>query len=93
MPARTIPVDPFDLVVFGATGDFSTRKLPPALYRRFVVGQMPASARIIGVARMNLDTSAFQLAVRESRAAGPFGQSDRARSRTVQILSSQRWIC
>jgi glucose-6-phosphate 1-dehydrogenase len=66
MPARAIPVDPFDLVVFGATGDLSTRKLLPALYRRFVVGQMPAGARIIGVARMDLDTEAFRSAAREA---------------------------
>ena len=28
------PVDPFDCVVFGATGDLTLRKLLPALYYR-----------------------------------------------------------
>ncbi|MEQ9199674.1 MAG: hypothetical protein RLN80_06765, partial [Rhodospirillales bacterium] len=33
MVSRTIPVDPFDLVIFGATGDLARRKILPALYR------------------------------------------------------------
>ena len=28
------PVDPFDCIVFGATGDLTLRKLLPALYYR-----------------------------------------------------------
>ena len=34
MTARIIPVDPFDIVVFGATGDLAQRKLIPALFHR-----------------------------------------------------------
>ena len=34
MISRVIAVEPFDLVVFGATGDLSRRKLIPALYHR-----------------------------------------------------------
>jgi len=45
------PVDPFDLVIFGGTGDLALRKLLPALFRRFCDGQIPPSSRIIGVAR------------------------------------------
>jgi glucose-6-phosphate 1-dehydrogenase len=41
----------FDLVLFGGTGDLAMRKLLPALYRRFVAGQFPPGARIVGVAR------------------------------------------
>ena len=33
MVARVVPVEPFDLVVFGGTGDLSRRKLLPALSR------------------------------------------------------------
>jgi glucose-6-phosphate 1-dehydrogenase len=66
MPAHAIPVDSFDLVVFGATGDLSIRKLLPALYLRFVAGQMPEEARIIGVARMDLDTVAFRSMARKA---------------------------
>jgi glucose-6-phosphate 1-dehydrogenase len=51
MVSRVIPVDPFDLVIFGGTGDLARRKILPALYRRFCDGQMPSEARIIGAAR------------------------------------------
>ena len=31
MVSRVIPVDPFDLVIFGGTGDLARRKILPAL--------------------------------------------------------------
>ncbi len=60
MVARVVPVDPFDLVVFGATGDLARRKLIPALYHRLHDGQMPEGARILGAARSDLDADAFR---------------------------------
>ncbi|WP_339950588.1 glucose-6-phosphate dehydrogenase [uncultured Albimonas sp.] len=60
MVARVVPVDPFDLVVFGATGDLARRKLIPALYHRLHDGQMPDSARIVGAARSDLTREAFR---------------------------------
>ncbi len=65
--AEFIPVPAFDLVVFGATGDLSLRKLFPALLHRFLDGQIPAQSRIIGVARGDLDTASFRALVHESR--------------------------
>ena len=66
--AEFIPVPPFDLVVFGATGDLSLRKLFPALLHRFFDGQIPANSRIIGAARTEMDSDAFRKMVRESHA-------------------------
>ena len=60
MVARVIPVDPFDLVIFGGTGDLARRKILPGLYRRFWAGQMPEEARIIGAARSEMDDKAFR---------------------------------
>lgn len=40
-----------DIVIFGASGDLTSRKLVPALYHLFVKGRLPADARIVGVAR------------------------------------------
>ncbi len=60
MVAKVVPVDSFDLVVFGATGDLSRRKLIPALYRRMADGQIPDTARIIGAARSDMDVQAFR---------------------------------
>src|SRR5574338_1657977 len=65
--AEFIPVPPFDLVVFGATGDLSQRKLFPALLHRYLDGQIPPQSRIIGAARTEMDTAAFRKLVHESR--------------------------
>jgi glucose-6-phosphate 1-dehydrogenase len=59
MVSRVIPVDPFDLVVFGATGDLARRKILPAMLRRFAVGQMPDTARVIGAARSAMNRAEF----------------------------------
>ena len=55
-----IPVDIFDCVVFGATGDLTLRKLLPALYYRYRDGQIPDGARIIGAARSDLSTDGYR---------------------------------
>ncbi|MEM0946668.1 MAG: glucose-6-phosphate dehydrogenase [Pseudomonadota bacterium] len=60
MASRIIPVDTFDLVIFGGTGDLARRKILPGLFRRFTAGQMPADARIVGAARSDLDSTAYR---------------------------------
>ncbi len=60
MVSRIIPVDPFDLVIFGGTGDLAQRKILPALFRRFCAGQWPEEALIVGAARGDLDNSSFR---------------------------------
>ena len=39
------------MVIFGASGDLTSRKLIPALYRQFQRGRLPNPTRIVGVAR------------------------------------------
>jgi len=58
--AKIIPVETFDFVVFGATGDLTLRKLLPALYYRCRDGQVPEDSRIIGVARSDLDDHGYR---------------------------------
>ena len=60
MVSRVIPVDEFDLVIFGGTGDLARRKILPGLFRRFQSGQMPEKSRIIGAARSDIDTKAYR---------------------------------
>ncbi len=64
MVSRVIPVDAFDLVIFGGTGDLARRKILPGLYRRFLSGQMPADSRIIGASRADLSETEFREQVR-----------------------------
>ena len=65
MSSRIIPVQPFDYVVFGATGDLTKRKLIPALYHRFKDGQFDEQSRIIGVSRTKWSDADFQKAARD----------------------------
>lgn len=48
-----------DIVIFGAVGDLSKRKLFPALYQLELVGLLHKDSRIIGVARGKYDTGSF----------------------------------
>ena len=66
MVSRVIPVEPFDLVIFGGTGDLSRRKILPGLFRRFCDGQFAGESRIIGAARGDLSTDDFRQFVSES---------------------------
>jgi len=54
-----VTVKPFDLVIFGATGDLSARKLIPALYHRHCAGQLPEQARIIALGRKPMSSAEF----------------------------------
>jgi glucose-6-phosphate 1-dehydrogenase len=59
MTAQTIPMDQFDLVVFGGTGDLALRKLLPGLYYRDRDRQLAADSRIIGVSRSPIDRHGY----------------------------------
>ena len=39
------------IVIFGASGDLTSRKLIPALFQLFLKGRLPEEARIVGVSR------------------------------------------
>ena len=69
MAARIIAVDPFDIVVFGASGDLAQRKLLPALYHRDLAHQLPGEARIIGVSRRHNSHEDFRQMARRAVAA------------------------
>ncbi len=75
MASRVIPVETFDLVIFGGTGDLARRKILPGLFRRFLSGQMPADSRIIGAARSDLDKAGYQSMV--SDAIAEFGGEEK----------------
>jgi glucose-6-phosphate 1-dehydrogenase len=60
MTTRIIPVDEFDIIVFGATGDLAQRKLLPALFHRDEQGQLPEGARIIGTSRREMSDAEYQ---------------------------------
>ena len=76
MASKTIKVEPFDLVVFGGTGDLAYRKLFPALYHRDRDGQFTDPTRIIGVSRRDMTREQFQQSVREALEAHKEGDGE-----------------
>ncbi len=57
---------PCTLVIFGATGDLTRRKLLPALYRLFVDGFIDPRTSVVGVARRALSDDAFRSNMRQA---------------------------
>ncbi len=54
------PADPCVMVIFGATGDLTKRKLIPALYNLAGVNLLSRDFAIVGMARRELSTEAFR---------------------------------
>ena len=57
--AEFVPVDPFDLLIFGGTGDLARRKLLPALFHRDRDEQFSADSRIVAISRGDMDDAAY----------------------------------
>src|SRR5512140_1303389 len=49
--------EPCTIIIFGASGDLTARKLIPALYHLFVAMQLPDPIRIIGFVRREKKTA------------------------------------
>jgi glucose-6-phosphate 1-dehydrogenase len=57
-------LDPCSIVIFGASGDLTARKLIPALYHLFKEGQMPATFRVVGFARREKTDASWRAELR-----------------------------
>src|SRR5262249_35684220 len=80
MPPRPPPdressmANPLTVVIFGASGDLTARKLVPALFHLFVKNRPPADTRVVGTARSELSDDEVR-----AKLAGPAREADRAR--------------
>ncbi|MHB1676202.1 MAG: glucose-6-phosphate dehydrogenase [Sulfuriferula sp.] len=61
------------LIILGAAGDLTRRKLMPALYAMHRAGHLPTSFAILGTARSEMDDAAFRAAMRT--ACDTFGEA------------------
>ncbi|MFN3835213.1 MAG: glucose-6-phosphate dehydrogenase [Glycocaulis sp.] len=77
--AELVPVEPFDMVIFGATGDLARRKLLPALFHRWCDGQIPEPSRIIATAREEMSTQEFLARATEALNGGATSPQRKAR--------------
>ena len=84
--------DPFTLVVFGASGDLTRRKLIPALYSLDRKGLLPEHFALVGVARRPLGDEAFrsglQEGLRQFSGAGDAWTWDRLRNQVFYFQSN-----
>jgi glucose-6-phosphate 1-dehydrogenase len=55
-----LPVHPTNLVIFGATGDLTRRKLAPAIYNLAHDGSLPERFNLIGVSRRDIGDEGFR---------------------------------
>ncbi|MEM8732828.1 MAG: glucose-6-phosphate dehydrogenase [Planctomycetota bacterium] len=56
------------MVIFGASGDLTSRKLIPALYKLHVQGRLPTRTKVIGVARSKFTDESWREQLAESTA-------------------------
>ena len=64
--ANRLAPEPCTLVIFGATGDLTHRKLIPALYNLAAEGALPPSVSIIGFARREKTSEEFRKELEEA---------------------------
>ncbi|HEX3928017.1 MAG TPA: glucose-6-phosphate dehydrogenase [Gemmatimonadales bacterium] len=77
LPGRLRRADPCIVVIFGANGDLSHRKLIPALFQLAIDGAIPDDFAIIGVDRDALDDATFKAGMRSAAAGVAAGSSGR----------------
>ena len=60
------PPEPCSIVIFGATGDLTHRKLIPALYNLWLDGALPHSLNVVGFARRDKTDEVFRAELAEA---------------------------
>jgi len=68
----------YSIVVFGASGDLTSRKLIPALYELYRKGRLPDRTRIIGFSRTKFTDEAWRKKLAESTVSFVGGSFDSA---------------
>ncbi|MBA4408483.1 MAG: glucose-6-phosphate dehydrogenase [Odoribacter sp.] len=68
--------EPHILVIFGASGDLTKRKLIPALYELHAQQLLPEKLAVLGVSRTELTDSGFREKVKEFLSIEPQNQND-----------------
>lgn len=80
---------PTTLVIFGASGDLTRRKLLPAIYNLSRRARLPAQFAVIGVARSQMDDEGFRTQFRDS--LKEFAGVDAGASEVAQSIASRMY--
>jgi glucose-6-phosphate 1-dehydrogenase len=67
---------PLTIIIFGASGDLTARKLIPALFHLDMAGLLPEDANIVGVARSEFSHDAYRQKVEPMAKAAILGMKD-----------------
>ncbi|HOS75140.1 MAG TPA: glucose-6-phosphate dehydrogenase, partial [Verrucomicrobiota bacterium] len=59
-------MEPCVIIIFGASGDLTARKLVPALYHLFKEKQMPPAFSVVGVARREKTDASWRTELRSA---------------------------
>ena len=84
-------VEPCSIVIFGASGDLTARKLIPALYHLHKDKQMPSDFRVIGFARREKSDDSFRTELRA--ALDQFSRTKPVDDRVWQDFASKLFYC
>ncbi len=84
-------VEPCTLVIFGASGDLTSRKLIPALFHLFKEQQLPAEFRIVGFARREKSDAEWRTELRE--ALGRFSRTQPVDAAVWQDFAAKVCYC
>ena len=86
LPA-TDPVPPCVLVIFGASGDLTERKLLPAIERLATFGRLPKQLALVGVARTPMTDDEFR-----AHCASAAARSEPASPEWLDVLAGARYV-
>ena len=82
-------VKPSTIVIFGASGDLTARKLIPALYHLFLEKQLPEPFRIVGFARRPKTDAAWRDDDSEEELAELLSERTGSPSRSVLVAPAR----
>jgi glucose-6-phosphate 1-dehydrogenase len=84
-------VEPCSIVIFGASGDLTARKLIPALYHLYKEKQMPVTFRIIGFARREKTNEQWRDELRQ--ALEQFSRTKPVENEVWEIFATHLFYC
>lgn len=84
-------VEPCTIVIFGASGDLTARKLIPALYHLFAEKQLPNPVRIVGFARREKSHEEWRAELRA--ALEQFSRSKRVDAAVWDAFATNLYYC
>src|SRR5687767_1817279 len=93
MPESQKTADPCVMVIFGATGDLTKRKLFPALYNLARENFLPPNFAIVGVGRQEMTSEEFRAQMHDNLKEFAGAKGDRSSPDSESQKSLLDWFC